>query len=82
MNGLGKPFREKTKKSKTLKIKVKLPHVYKKHQAIKRIFVQTPFSESTLKLRAKKFTLDFSLHFLFRRDQNHCSFDFKNHENV
>ena len=37
-------------------------------------FVQTPFSHSTLKLERKKFhaakPLAFSLHFLFRRDQN------------
>ena len=49
---------EKTypKKSKTVKIKVKLPHVNKKPLARKRIFVQTPFSHSTLKLERKKFT--------------------------
>ena len=63
---------------KTVKIKVKLSHVNKKPQARKRIFVQTPFSHSTfLKIRAKKFhaakPLAFSLHFQFRRDQNHYS---------
>ena len=45
--------------------------------ARKRIFVQTPFSHSTLYLERKKFhaakPLAFSLHFLFRRDQNHYS---------
>ena len=45
--------------------------------ARKRIFVQTPFSHSTLKLERKKLhaakPLAFSLHFLFRRDQNHHS---------
>ena len=45
--------------------------------ARKRIFVQTPFSHSTLNLERKKFhaakPLAFSLHFLFRRDQNHYS---------
>ena len=35
---------------KTVKIKVKLPHVNKKSLAKKRIFVQTRFSHSTLKL--------------------------------
>ena len=59
---------------KTVKIKVKLPHVNKKPLARKRIFVQTPFSHY-FKFRAKKFhaakPLAFSLHFLFRRDQNH-----------
>ena len=61
---------------KTVKIKVKLPHVNKKQLARKQIFVQTPFSHSTLKL-VKKFhaakPLAFLLHFLFRRDQNHYS---------
>ena len=57
--------------------KVKLPHVNKKPLARKRIFVQTPFSHSTLNLERKKFhaakPLAFSLHFLFQRDQNHYS---------
>ena len=61
---------------RTVKIKVKLPHVNKKSLAKKRIFVQTPFSHY-FKIGAKKFravkSLAFSLHFLFRRDQNHCS---------
>ena len=35
---------------KTVKIKVKLPHVNKKPLARKRISVQTPFSHTTLKL--------------------------------
>ena len=33
---------------KTVKINVKLPHVNKEPPARKRIFVQTPFSHSTL----------------------------------
>ena len=33
----------------TVKIKVKLPHVNKKPLARKQIFVQTPFSYTTLK---------------------------------
>ena len=41
---------------KTVKIKVKLPHVNKKPWARKQIFVQTPFSHSTLKLQRKNFT--------------------------
>ena len=41
---------------KTVKIKVKLPHVNKKPLTRKRIFVQTPFSHSTLKLERKNFT--------------------------
>ena len=46
----------------------------KKPLPIKRIFVQTPYY---FKIRAKKFhaakPLAFSLHFLFRREQNHYS---------
>ena len=57
--------------------RVKLPHVNKKPLPRNRIFVQTPFSHSTLKLEREKNhatkPLAFSLHFLFRRDQNHYS---------
>ena len=58
MNVLGKPFRKKfdPKNRKNCKIKVKLPHVNKKTLARKRIFVQTPFSQSTLNLERKNFT--------------------------
>ena len=51
MNLLGKLFRKKSdpKTKKTAKIIVKLPNVNKKPLARKRIFVQTPFSHSTLK---------------------------------
>ena len=68
MNGLGKPFRKEShqKIEKTVKIKVKLPHVNKKPQARKQIFLQTPFSHASKPLA-------FSLHFLFRRDQNQHS---------
>ena len=38
---------------KTVKIRVKLPHVNKKSIARKQIFVQTPFSHSTLNLEQK-----------------------------
>ena len=70
MNGLGKPFRKNPiqKIEKTVKIKVKLPHVNKKPLARKRIFVQTPFSHSTLNLKRKNFTLQ--NHSLFR--SNSC----------
>ena len=44
------------KTEKAVKIKVKLPHVNKKPLARKRIFVQTPFSHSTLNLERKNFT--------------------------
>ena len=43
------------KNRKTVKIKVKLPHVNKKPQAINRTFVHTPFYHSTLKLEQKIF---------------------------
>ena len=52
-------------------------HVNKKSLARKPIFVQTPFSHSTLTLERKNVTpqkpIAFSLHFLFGRDQNHYS---------
>ena len=41
---------------KTVKIRVKLPHVNKKPLPRNRIFVQTAFCHSTLKLERKKFT--------------------------
>ena len=79
MNGLGKPFRKKNpiqKTEKTVKIKVKIAACEQKPLARKRIFVQTPFSHY-IKFRAKNLhaakPLAFSLHLLFRRDQNHYS---------
>ena len=79
MNGLEKPFRKKSdpKIEKRVKIKVKLPHVNKKPLARKRIFCSNTVFSLYFKFRAKKFhattPLGFSLHFLFRRDQNHYS---------
>ena len=61
---------------KTVKIRVKLPHLNKKPLPRNRIFVQTPFSHSTFRLEQKIHAakpLAFLLHFLFRRDQNHHS---------
>ena len=58
MKGLGKLFRKQNpiqKTEKTVKTKVKFPHV-KKPLARKRIFVQTPSSHFTLKLERKNFT--------------------------
>ena len=59
---------------KTVKIRVKLPHVNKKPLA--NFCSNTAFS-LYFKIRANKFhaakPLAFSLHFLFRRDQNHYS---------
>ena len=80
MNGLGKPFRKKTDPKngkKTVKIKLKLPHVNKKTTSEKANFCWNTVFSLYFKLRAKKFhvakSLAFSLHFLFRRDQNHYS---------
>ena len=56
MNGLEKAFRKKSdpkKKKRTVKIEVKLPHVNKKQLSRQRIFVQTPFIHSALKLDQK-----------------------------
>ena len=55
---------KKIRSKKTVKIKLKLPHVNKKPLARKRIFVQTPFSHSTLNLEQKK--LSSQNHSLFR----------------
>ena len=89
MNGLGKPLRKNPIQNieKTVKIKVKLQHVNTESLARKRIFVQTPFSHSTLKPELKNFTpkkitrffapLPFSA-----LPKSLLQFDFKNHENV
>ena len=49
---IGKTIKKESdpKKEKTVKTKVKLPHVNKKSLARKQISVLTPFSHSTLKL--------------------------------
>ena len=64
------------KSKKTEKIKAKLPHMNKQPLARKRILFKRRFS-FYFKIRAKKFhaakPLAFSLHFLFRRNQNHYS---------
>ena len=70
---------------KTVKIRVKLPHVNKKPLPRNRTFVQTPFSHSTLKLEHKNFTPQ--NHSLFRSTLccgviKITTLDFKNHENV
>ena len=75
----------RSKKSrKTVKIKMKLPHVNKKPLARKRTFVQTQFFSLYFKIRAKKFhaakPIAFSLPLLFRRDQKLLlRFHFINH---
>ena len=62
---------------KTVKIKLKLPHVNKKTTTEKANFCSNTAFSLYFKFRAKKFhaakPLAFSLHFLFRRDQNHYS---------
>ena len=79
MKGLEKPFRKNLiqKIEKTVKIKVKLPHVNKKTTTDKANFCSNTVFSLYFKIRAIKFhaakSLAFSLHFLFRRDQNHCS---------
>ena len=74
-NHLEKNPIEKIKK--TVKIKVILPHVNKKPLARKQKICSNTVFSLYFKIRAKKFhaakPLDFSLHFLFRRDQNHNS---------
>ena len=56
---IGKTIKKKIRSKelkKTVKTKTKLPRVNKKPVARKRIFVQTPFSHSTLKLEQTNFT--------------------------
>ena len=68
---IGKTIQKKNpiqKIEKTVKIRVKLPHVNKKPLPRNRTFVQTLFSHSTLKLKRKKFTPQ--THLLFR--SNSC----------
>ena len=62
---------------KTVKIRVKLPHVNKKTTTEKPNFCSNTVFSLYFKIRANKIhaakPLAFSLHFLFRRDQNHYS---------
>ena len=62
---------------KTVKIRVKLPHVNKKTTTEKPNFCSNTIFSLYFKIRAKKIhatkPLAFSLHFLFRCDQNHYS---------
>ena len=76
VNGLGKPFRktpiQKLEKNSKNQSEIAACEPLPRN----RIFVQTPFS-LYYKIRTKKIyaakPLAFSLHFLFRRDQNHYS---------
>ena len=58
MNGLEKPFRKKSdpKNRKNSKNQSEIAACEQKPLARKRIFVQTPFSHSTLNLEQKNFT--------------------------
>ena len=76
VNGLGKPFRKKSDPKNRKNSKNQSEIAACEPLPRNRIFVQTPFS-LYFKIRAKKIhaakPLAFSLHFLFRRDQNHYS---------
>ena len=98
MNGLGKPFRKKirSKKSKNrLKNQSEIAACEQKTTSETANFCSTAVFALYFKIRAKKNhaakPLAFSLHFLFRREQNHYSnltsknnvwTDLENHENV
>ena len=79
MNGLGKPFRKKSnpKNRKNCKNQSEIAACEQKTTSEKAKFCSNPVFSLYLKFRAKKFhaakPLAFSLHFLFRRDQNHYS---------
>ena len=78
MNGLGKPFRKETdpKNRKNSKNQGEIA-ACEKTTTEKPNFCSNTVSSLYFKFRAKKFhaakPLVFSLHFLFRRDQNHHS---------
>ena len=78
MNGLGKPFRKKNdpKNRKNSKNQSEIAACEQKTSEKANFCSYTVFQLS-FKFRAKKFhaakPLAFSLHFLFRRDQNHYS---------
>ena len=79
VNGLGKPFRKKSdpKSWKNCKNQSEIAACEQKTTSEKAKFCSNPVFSLYLKFRAKKFhaakPLAFSLHFLFRRDQNHYS---------
>ena len=79
MNGLGKPFRKKCdpKTRKNSKNQSEIAACEQKTTSEKANFCSNTVFSLYFKIRAKKFhaakALAFSLHFLFRRDQNHYS---------
>ena len=79
MNGLKKPFRKKSdpKNRKNNKYQSEIAACEQKTTSEKTNFCSNIVFALYFKIRAKKFhaakPLAFSLHFLFRRDQNHHS---------
>ena len=79
VNRLGKPFRKKSdpKNRKNSKNQSEIAACEQKTTTEKPNFCSTTVVSLYFKIRAKKFhaakPLAFSLHFLFRRDQNHYS---------
>ena len=79
MNGLGKPFRKKSdpKNRKNSKNQSEIAACEQKTTTEKPNFCSNTVFSLYFKIRAKKIhaakPLAFSLHFLFRRDQNHYS---------
>ena len=79
MNGLEKPFRKKSdpKNRKNSKNQSEIAACEQKTTTDKANFCSNTVFSLYFKIRAIKFhaakPLTFSLHFLFRRDQNHCS---------
>ena len=79
MNGLGKSFRKTSdpKNRKNCKNQSEIAACEQKTTSEKAIFCSNTVFSLYFKFRAKKFhaskPLAFSLHFLFRRDQNHYS---------
>ena len=79
MNGLGKPFRKKSdpKNRKNTKNQSEIAACEQKTTSEKANFCSNTVFSHYFKIRAKKIhaakPLAFSLHFLFRRDQNHHS---------
>ena len=87
MNGLEKPFRKKSdpKNRKNSKNQSEIAACEQKTLPIKRIFVQTPYSHSTLKLdqiSRRKTTRFFAPFPVSAWPKSLLQFDFKNHENV
>ena len=80
MNGLGKPFRKKSnpKNRKNCKNQSEIAACEQKTTSEKAKFCSNPVFSLYLKFSANKFhaakSLAFSLHFLFRRDQNPYSY--------